>query len=59
LPFKIGNVIKENLSSMWNRIGKSAWRNEHVIKYIDSIKEENDMLRVRPIPYIDDDILIG
>ncbi|MFH1473943.1 MAG: radical SAM protein [Candidatus Aenigmatarchaeota archaeon] len=58
LPFKIGNVMEEGISSMWSRTGKSAWRNEQVIKYIDSIKEESDMLRIRPRPYIDEDILI-
>ncbi|MFH0929198.1 MAG: radical SAM protein [Candidatus Aenigmatarchaeota archaeon] len=58
LPFKIGNVKNESISSMWNKVGKSAWRNEQVIRYISSIKEESDMLKVRPRPYIDEDILI-
>lgn len=58
LPFKIGNVLNENLLDMWNRIGKNAWRNEEIIKYISSIKTEKDMLRIFPRPYIDKDILI-
>ncbi len=57
LPFKIGNVMDESLPNMWE-IGKHAWRNEKVLKYIGSLKEESDMLRVHPRPYIDEDILI-
>ena len=58
LPFKIGNVLNEDILSMWNRIGKSAWKNHKIIKYIKSIKEESDMINVYPRPYVDDDILI-
>ena len=57
LPFKIGNVMDDSISNMWE-IGKTAWRNEKVLKYIGSLKEESDMLRVRPRPYIDEDVLI-
>ena len=57
LPFKIGNVMDESIYDMW-QFGKSAWRNEKVLKYISSLKEESDMLRVHPIPYIDEDVLL-
>ena len=57
LPFKIGNVMNDSINNMWE-IGKTAWRNEQVLKYIGSLKEERDMLRVHPIPYIDEDVLI-
>ena len=58
LPFKIGNVLNEKISSIWNRIGKSAWKNNKIIEYIKSVKEERDMISVHPRPYVDDDILI-
>jgi MoaA/NifB/PqqE/SkfB family radical SAM enzyme len=57
LPFKIGNVMDDRIFNIWE-IGKTAWRNEQVLKYIGSLKEESDMLRVHPIPYIDEDVLI-
>ncbi|MBN2203216.1 MAG: radical SAM protein [Candidatus Aenigmarchaeota archaeon] len=59
LPFKIGNVLNSSISDMWNCVGKSAWRNPQVIDYIKAIKQESDMLSVRPRPYIDEDVLIG
>lgn len=59
LPFKIGNVLEEKISTVWERIGRSAWKNSKVIEYIKSIKEESDMVNVRPRPYVDDDVLIG
>jgi MoaA/NifB/PqqE/SkfB family radical SAM enzyme len=58
LPFKIGNVLDEEISSIWDRIGKSAWKNNEIIEYIKSIKEERDMISKRPRPYVDDDVLI-
>lgn len=58
LPFKIGNVLEEKISTLWNKIGKSAWKNNEVIEYIKSIKEERDMINTHPRPYVDDDILI-
>jgi MoaA/NifB/PqqE/SkfB family radical SAM enzyme len=58
LPFKIGNVLDEEISSIWDRIGKSAWKNNEIIEYIKSIKEERDMISKHPRPYVDDDVLI-
>jgi len=58
LPFKIGNVLDEKISSIWERIGRSAWKNKEVIEYIKSIKEERDMINIRPRPYVDEDVLI-
>ena len=58
LPFKIGNVLNEKISSIWNRIGKSAWKNNEIIEYVKSIKEERDMISTRPRPYVDEDVLI-
>jgi MoaA/NifB/PqqE/SkfB family radical SAM enzyme len=58
LPFKIGNVLNEKISSIWDRIGRSAWKNSEVIEYIKSIKEERDMISKHPRPYVDEDILI-
>ena len=58
LPFKIGNVSTESICNIWKR-GRNAWRDERVLKYISSLKEESDMLRVRPRPYIDEDILLS
>lgn len=58
LPFKIGNVLNEKISSIWERIGKSAWKNSKIIEYIKSIKDERDMISKHPRPYVDDDILI-
>jgi MoaA/NifB/PqqE/SkfB family radical SAM enzyme len=58
LPFRIGNVLDEKISSIWDRIGKSAWKNSDIIQYIKSIKEERDMINVHPRPYVDDDVLI-
>jgi MoaA/NifB/PqqE/SkfB family radical SAM enzyme len=58
LPFKIGNVLDEKISSIWERIGRSAWKNSEIIEYIKSIKEERDMINKHPRPYVDDDILI-
>jgi MoaA/NifB/PqqE/SkfB family radical SAM enzyme len=57
LPFKIGNVMNDSISDIWE-IGKTAWRNEKVLKYIGSLKQESDMLKVHPIPYVDEDVLI-
>lgn len=58
LPFKIGNVMDENISSIWNRIGKTAWKNSEIINYVKSIKDERDLVNVRPRPYVDEDIMI-
>ena len=57
LPFKIGNMMNDNLSDIW-KIAKNAWKNEKVLKYVGSLKEESDMLKVHPIPYVDEDVLI-
>ncbi len=58
LPFKIGNVLNEKISSIWDRVGKSAWKNSEIIEYIKSIKDERDMINIHPRPYVDDDVLI-
>lgn len=58
LPFKIGNVINEDVQSIWNRVGKNAWANPEILNYIVSIKNQNDILNVSPRPYNDEDILV-
>ena len=55
LPFKVGNVMDESIRDIW-QFAKTAWRNEKVLKYVGSLKEESDMLRVHPRPYTDEDV---
>lgn len=59
LPFKIGNVTKENIQSIWDKIGKNAWTRPEILNYIISLKEENDILKTFPRPYADEAVLVG
>jgi len=58
LPFKVGNVMEESIQSIWDNVGKNAWINPKILKYIESIKEQNDILKVFPRPYNDNDVLV-
>ena len=36
-PFVIGNVLKDPFKKIWTEKGINAWKNERVLKFIDSI----------------------
>lgn len=58
LPFKIGNVLKDSIQNIWNKVGKSAWTRPEILKYITSLKEEDDILKTFPRPYADEAVLV-
>lgn len=58
LPFKIGNVREQSLVDIWNQRGKNAWKSKMLLSYVYKIASEDDLMRVRPRPYVDDDLLL-
>ena len=38
-PFVIGNVLKEPFRNIWRNKGINAWKNEKVLRFIESIDE--------------------
>ena len=58
LPFTIGNVRSEPLKDIWAKRGKSIHRSPQVRDYVKKIRSENDLLTVRPRPYVDEDLRI-
>lgn len=54
-PFTIGNVREEKIIDIWQSIGKKVWQHPRVVDYILSIKNNKDMLTVKPRVYVDPD----
>jgi MoaA/NifB/PqqE/SkfB family radical SAM enzyme len=59
LPFTIGNVLKEDIQPMWDRIGKRAWLHPKILEYVHKITSDKDVGRVHPVPHVDPDILVN
>ncbi|MCK4648605.1 radical SAM protein [bacterium] len=57
-PFRIGNVLNNTVMEIWENIGKNVLQNPTVIKYVQAIKCEEDILTTKPRPYVDNDILL-
>lgn len=55
-PFKIGNVLTDDLYEIWNTKGNTCWQDEKLIRYIDSMDLQTGFSNLQN--YIDDDILI-
>ena len=59
LPFTIGNVLKEDIQPMWDRIGKRAWLHPEILEYVHKVRSDKDVGTVHPVPHVDPDILIS
>lgn len=57
-PFKIGNVLEEDIYSIWNSIGRDVWQHPRVIEYVNNIKISSDLKNVKPRINLDDDELL-
>lgn len=57
-PFKIGNVLEEDIYSIWNSIGRDVWQHPRVIEYVNNIKTSSDLKNVKPRINLDDDELL-
>ncbi|SFF57440.1 radical SAM protein [Clostridium cadaveris] len=57
-PFKIGNVLEEDIYSIWNRIGRNVWEHPRVVEYINSIHSSDDLRCVYPRINVDPDELL-
>lgn len=53
-PFVIGNVLETPLEDIWKRKGKNIWKNEQVLKFINSVDDEKQFGDI--VNYIDPDI---
>lgn len=42
-PFTIGNILEEDIKSIWDSKGKDAWKNPKVLDFIKSIDSEKQM----------------
>lgn len=58
LPFKIGNVMEDSIQSIWDRVGKDGWTRPEILKYVTSLKGEEDILKTFPRPYADETVQI-
>ena len=57
-PFKIGNVLEEDIYSIWDSIGRDVWQHPRVIEYVNNIKTSSDLKNVKPRINLDDDELL-
>lgn len=55
-PFKIGNILKDDLEHIWKMKSASCWKDERLSKYIESMDLQTGYSDI--INYVDDDILI-
>ncbi len=57
-PFKIGNVLNEDIQDIWDKVGRNVWSNPRMIEYVNSIKSSRDLLTVKPRINVDEDELL-
>lgn len=57
-PFKLGNVRKDELQTIWELLGKGIYTNPRVLDYMEQIKTNADFMNVHPRINIDSDELI-
>jgi MoaA/NifB/PqqE/SkfB family radical SAM enzyme len=55
-PFKIGNVLTDDLYDVWNKKADTCWKNERLTQYIESMDLYTGYSDI--INYVDEDILI-
>lgn len=54
-PFIIGNVLEQDIYSIWNDIGRDVWEHRRVLDYIEAIHSAEDLLSVYPRINVDYD----
>jgi len=59
LPFVFGNIKRESLGEIWEKRASKAWHYREVREYIRKARTNYDLLRLKPIPYVDEDVFIG
>lgn len=57
-PFKIGNVLEEDIYSIWDNIGRNVWRHPKVVEYVNSIKSSEDLRTMESRVNLDEDVLL-
>lgn len=55
-PFKIGNVLSDDLYEIWNAKSESCWSNPQLIQYIEEMDLQTGISNLQN--YVDEDILI-
>lgn len=60
LPFKIGNVLDDNIIDLWREKGKNMYKFPAVAAYCREIKNDVDLITPNELPrlYVDEDISI-
>lgn len=57
-PFKIGNILEEDIYSIWDNIGRDVWKHPKVVEYINNIKSSEDLRTIESRVNLDEDILL-